>query len=67
MQIDVKVAKAGGHKVYQYTAIDDATRIRALRIYGRHNQDNAIEFVNELPRTATGKLQRYKLREGAAR
>lgn len=25
-----------------------------------------VEFVSELPRTATGKLQRYKLREGAA-
>src|SRR5205085_8128203 len=24
-----------------------------------------IRFVNELPRTATGKLQRYKLRDGA--
>ena len=29
-----------GRKVrrYQYTAIDDATRIRALRVYSRHNQ-----------------------------
>jgi 2-aminobenzoate-CoA ligase len=26
----------------------------------------AVEFVKELPRTATGKLQRYKLRQGAA-
>jgi 2-aminobenzoate-CoA ligase len=25
----------------------------------------AIEFVNELPKTHTGKLQRFKLREGA--
>ncbi|NQT76847.1 MAG: IS481 family transposase [Bacteroidetes bacterium] len=33
-------------KRYQYTAIDDATRIRALKVYKRHNQDNAIDFVN---------------------
>ena len=26
-----------------------------------------VEFVDELPKTATGKLQRYKLREKAAR
>ena len=32
-------------KRYQYTAIDDATRIRALKIYNRHNQANAIDFV----------------------
>ena len=25
-----------------------------------------IEFVNELPKTATGKIQRFKLREQAA-
>ena len=31
-------------KRYQYTAIDDATRIRALKIYDRHNQANAIDF-----------------------
>ena len=33
-------------KRYQYTAIDDATRIRALKIYERHNQANAIDFIN---------------------
>ena len=31
---------------FQYTAIDDATRIRALRIYDRHNQVTAIEFID---------------------
>jgi acyl-coenzyme A synthetase/AMP-(fatty) acid ligase len=25
-----------------------------------------VEFIDELPKTATGKLQRYKLREKAA-
>ena len=31
---------------YQYTAIDDATRVRALKVYPRHTQANAIDFVN---------------------
>ena len=31
---------------YQYTAIDDATRIRALKIYRRHTQQNAILFLD---------------------
>ena len=31
---------------FQYTAIDDATRIRALRVYNRHTQKNAVNFVN---------------------
>jgi len=31
---------------FQYTAIDDATRIRALQVYDRHTQKNAIAFVD---------------------
>lgn len=33
-------------KRFQYPAIDDATRIRALKIYERHTKANAINFVN---------------------
>ena len=51
IQVDVKFLKFDGKdgksvKRYQYTAIDDATRIRALKIYDRHNQANAIDFIN---------------------
>ena len=51
VQIDVKVLmlkneKGQTTKRFQYTAIDDATRIRALQIYEHQNQANAIEFVN---------------------
>ena len=50
IQVDVKFlifkGKSGGViRRYQYTAIDDATRIRALKVYSRHNQANAIDFV----------------------
>jgi transposase InsO family protein len=33
-------------KHYQFTAIDDCTRIRVLRIYDRLNQQSAIRFVD---------------------
>ena len=51
IQVDVKFLTfidKRGHKLkrYQYTAIDDATRIRALKIYPRHTQENANRFVN---------------------
>lgn len=51
VQVDVKFLdfkNAEGKKIrrFQYTAIDDATRIRALKIYERHTQQNAIDFVN---------------------
>ncbi len=33
---------------FQYTAIDDATRIRALKVYRRHTQQNAIHFIDSV-------------------
>jgi transposase InsO family protein len=53
IQMDVKFLTfigKNGQKVrrFQYTAIDDATRVRALKIYKRHTQANAIDFVNHI-------------------
>jgi transposase InsO family protein len=49
VQIDVKFIEplAGSRKKhYQFTAIDDCTRIRVLRIYPRNNQKTAIQFID---------------------
>ena len=51
IQMDVKFLKFKDNsgktvKRYQYTAIDDATRIRALKVYKKHTQKNAINFAN---------------------
>ena len=51
IQVDVTfltLKNAEGKKIrrFQYTAIDDATRIRALKIYSRHTQKNAIDFID---------------------
>ena len=47
VQVDVKFLSFPGNiKRYQYTAVDDATRVRALKIFPRHNQENAIKIVN---------------------
>ena len=51
IQVDVTfltLKNAEGKKTrrFQYTAIDDATRIRALKVYQRHTQKNAIDFID---------------------
>ena len=51
IQVDVKFLTFKGKdgkpiKRYQYTAIDDATRVRALKIYERHTQASAISFID---------------------
>lgn len=53
VQVDVKIVSlpTKENKIvrrYQYTAIDDATRIRALKIYSLHNQANAISFIDHV-------------------
>lgn len=51
VQVDVKflffINESGQRiKRFQYTAIDDSTRIRALKIYEKHTQVNAMDFIN---------------------
>lgn len=51
IQVDVKFlffTNEEGNRIkrFQYTAIDDATRIRALKVYKQHTQQNAIDFIN---------------------
>jgi len=51
VQLDVKfvpqVARAG-QRFYQFTAIDEATRFRVLRIYDHNNTRTAIEFLRQV-------------------
>lgn len=35
-------------RYYQYTAIDDCTRLRVLRAYPRNDQSTAIAFIDHL-------------------
>jgi transposase InsO family protein len=52
VQVDVKfiapLSSSSRKKYYQFTAIDDCTRLRVLRIYDRLNQKTAIQFADFL-------------------
>jgi hypothetical protein len=37
-------------RLYQFTAIDDCTRIRVLKVYDACNQRTAIQFINDVRR-----------------
>jgi transposase InsO family protein len=53
LQLDVKFLERipGTRKrLFQFTAIDDCTRIRVLKIYDRCNQTTAIRFIDEVLR-----------------
>jgi transposase InsO family protein len=51
VQVDVKFITpigAAGKKFYQFTAVDDCTRLRVLKVYPRCNQKTAIQFLDYL-------------------
>ena len=69
IQVDVKFLKlreprGGLVKRFQYTAIDDATRIRALKIYNRHTQQNAIRFIDDVIRKFPFRIQTIRTDNG---
>lgn len=45
------------NRLYQFTAIDDCTRIPALKIYDPSNQTSAIRFVDEVLRRLPFRVQ----------
>ena len=50
IQVDVKflerIPATTRRRYYQFTAIDDCTRLRVLRIYESNNQKTAIQFID---------------------
>lgn len=53
IQVDVKFltfkGKSGERgRRFQFTAIDDATRVRALKIYKKHMQSSAVHFIDHI-------------------
>jgi len=51
VQVDVKFLDKlafSGKRYYQFTAIDDCTRLRVLRIYDHNNVKNASDFIDQV-------------------
>ena len=71
VQVDVKfltLQGPAGQRIRrdQYTAIDDATRIRARRVYRRHTQQNASAFADDVIRTCPFRLHTVRTDRGHA-
>ena len=68
LQMDVKFLERipGTRKrLYQFTAIDDCTRIRVLKIYDACNQQTAIRFADEVLRRLPFRVQVIQTDNGA--
>ena len=60
LQVDVKFLEripTTKKRLYQFTAIDDCTRIRVLKIYDTCNQATAVDFIDEVIRRVPFRIQ----------
>lgn len=64
VQVDVKHLKLGGRRFYQFTAVDEATRYRVLRIYTHNSIPNAIAFIDEVRQRLPMAIQRVQTDHG---
>lgn len=46
IQVDVKEVKVAGQKCFQYTALDDCTRYRFLRLYRKKDHHTSLQFLS---------------------
>ena len=68
LQLDVKFLEriAGTpRRLYQFTAVDDCTRIRVLKIYDACNQRTAMLFIDEVLRRLPFRVQVVQTDTGA--
>jgi transposase InsO family protein len=68
LQMDVKFLEripTTGKRLYQFTAIDDCTRIRILKVYDACNQRTAVQFLNEVVRRLPFRIHVLQTDNGA--
>ena len=65
VQVDVKVIQVKRERVFQYTALDDCTRLRVLRLYRRQNQYSSLHFFEEVRRVLPFTIKKLKCDNGS--
>jgi transposase InsO family protein len=64
VQVDVKYVKIADRWAFQYTALDDCTRFRVLRLYPRLNPASSLAFLTELRRAFPFPIRRLQCDNG---
>ena len=64
VQVDVKFVKIAGRWAFQYTALDDCTRFRVLRLYPRLHQRSSLAFLVELQRALPFRIRKLQCDNG---
>lgn len=68
LQVDVKFLdnlSFSGKRYYQFTAIDDCTRYRVMRIYDHNTVENATDFINRLKQSLPFAIKQIQTDNGS--
>src|SRR5215470_4869603 len=65
VQVEVKHLKTQSGRLYQFTAIDEATRYRVLKIYEHNSIQSAIQFINEVRQAFPVAIRRIQTDNGS--
>jgi hypothetical protein len=66
VQMEVKVVKRAGRRADPYTAIDDCTRFRVLRLYRELNQRSSTDFLGEVHQSLPFAIHKLQCDNGTA-
>jgi len=64
VQVDVKEIKTAGQKWFQYTALDDCTRYRILRLYPRKNHLTSLHFFSTVRQALPFAIRKLQVDNG---
>jgi len=64
VQVDVKFVKIAGRWAFQYTALDDCTRFRVLRLYRRLHRRSSLAFLVELQQALPFRIRKLQCDNG---
>jgi transposase InsO family protein len=64
IQIDVKVVKVNARNCFQYTALDDCTRLRVLHLSREQNQRSNLAFLEQVRRRFPFPIQKIQTDHG---
>jgi transposase-like protein len=65
VQVDVKHLKLETGRLYQFTAIDEATRYRVLKIYDHSTIRSAVDFIDQVRQALPVAIQRIQTDHGS--
>jgi transposase InsO family protein len=64
VQVDVKFVRINRQRYFQYTALDDCTRFRVLRLYRHLNHRNSLAFFRELREAMPFRIRKLQCDNG---